>query len=294
MRQHLFAVVSVISAAALAACEVQGGSGEEENVCEQAAAHYADCTGQESVIGDSCEEVQEQLAEQILAASCDDLTTSEEGDGKSDAAGAITTCIALVFPLLVIRSQGPGDACCVPYNCKSGLTCHTDSFIPTCGAPRQSGESCRDGWQCAGGLTCVAKKCAPPLSAGQACNEGECQSGLVCARGTCSPPLAEGSACDEGDCAGELACVFGTCSAPRGEGGSCAANDDCGPALLCQSGSCQVQTCDESQFSPCGTRATCYGGLCEPLHASGETCRDMFDCQFGLFCDDKEHICHAL
>ncbi|HEU5059908.1 MAG TPA: hypothetical protein VFU21_25430 [Kofleriaceae bacterium] len=292
MRRHLFAVIATITSAALAACEVQGG--ESTSICQQAADHYADCTGEASVIGETCDPVQEQLAEQILNASCTDLTTSEQGDGKSDAAGAITTCIALVFPLLVIRSQGEGAACCVPYNCKSGLTCHTDTFIPTCGAPRPAGGTCADGWQCASGLTCVAKKCAPPLAAGQACGEGECQSGLVCARGTCSAPLAAGAACDEGDCAGDLACVFGTCEAPRAEGYTCAANDDCGAGLLCQNGTCAVQSCDESQFSPCGTRATCYGGQCEPLHAAGETCRNMFDCQFGLFCDEQAHICHAL
>lgn len=291
MRQHLFAVIAAVTSLALAACEVQGGG---PNVCEEAAAHYADCTGQASEIGDGCEPVQEQLAEQILAASCDDLTTSEAGDGKSDAAGAITTCIALVFPLLVIRSQDQGDACCVPYNCKSGLTCHTDTTIPTCGPPRQAGEVCEDGWQCVSGLTCVSDRCAPPLAAGQRCHEGECQSDLVCAKGTCSAPLAAGASCDEGDCADQLACVFGTCSAPRGEGESCGGDDDCGAGMLCPAGTCEVQTCDETEFSPCGTRATCFGGHCEPLHAAGETCRDMFDCQFGLFCDDQAHICHAL
>jgi hypothetical protein len=287
MRQRLFAVLAVVSSTALAACEVAGGP----NICEQAAAHYADCTGLQSEIGDACEPVQEQLAQQIMAATCDDLTQSEEGDGKSDAAGAVTTCIALVFPLLVIHSQNAGDACCVPYNCKSGLTCHTDTFIPTCGPPRPAGGDCEDGWQCQSGLTCVSDECAPPLAAGQSCHEGECQSSLVCARGTCSAPLAAGAACDEGDCAGELACVYGTCSTPRAEGGSCAASDDCGAGLICESGACRVQACDETQFSPCGTRATCYNGACEPLHKAGETCRDMFDCQFGLFCDG---VCHTL
>ena len=292
MRRHLFAVIASITSAALGACQVQGG--ESSTICEQAADHYADCTGEASEIGDACEPVQEQLAEQVLAASCEDLTTSEQGDGKSDAAGAVTTCIALVFPLLVVRSQNDGDLCCVPYNCKSGLTCHTDKTFPTCGPPRAAGGACEDGWQCASGLTCVADKCAPPLAAGQACNEGECQYGLVCALGTCSAPLASGAACDEGDCASGLACVFGTCESPRAEGLSCAASDDCGAGLVCESGTCAVQSCDETQFSPCGTRATCYDGACEPLHVAGETCRDMFDCQFGLFCDDAKHICHAL
>ena len=286
MREQL---VAVLAAIALAGCEVAGGT----NVCEQAAEHYAECTGQASQIDDTCEEVQQQLAQQVLAASCEDLT-DDGGEGKSDAAGAVSTCVALVFPLLVIRSQSAGQACCVPYNCKSGLTCHTDTIIPTCGPPRGAGGACDTGWQCTSGLTCVGDECAPPLAAGQSCGEGECQSDLVCARGTCSAPLAAGAACDEGDCQDPLTCVFGTCAAPRAEGGTCAANDDCGPGLLCQGGSCQIQSCDETQFSPCGTRATCFDGACEPLHAEGETCRDMFDCQFGLFCDDERHVCHDL
>jgi hypothetical protein len=279
-------LVAALALVPLVACQ------PGQDVCTEAAEYYASCTGAPTPpVAASCGAEAAQLAEQMLDTTCDDLSGGDVG-GKADTGAALAACTVLFAPLLVIHEQDEGDACCVPYNCKSGLTCHTDKIIPTCGPKRGEGGSCDTGWQCESELTCVFDECAPPLGEGAECDEGDCADGLTCVLGECAPPADAGAACEDRDCADGLVCSFGQCAPPSTEGAACEP-DKCAPGLLCNvDGVCEQQLCDPNEFSPCGLDATCWNGACEPEHGDGEPCRSMFDCQFGLFCHRDLNVCH--
>lgn len=261
---------------------------EPLSVCQDAAAHLSACTGAstEGFTG-SCGAGAALVAERTLDASCEELTSST---GKTDEANAAGLCVVLVLPLLIVHEIPEGDPCCIPYNCEAGLTCNSTTSPQTCQRPARAGNDCGATPDCDDGLNCVFGECAPPVVAGEPCEDWDCASGLACVAGVCGAPLAAGAACEDGDCAGELRCVSEICQAPVGPGLACAAGD-CATGFTCLDGACQSRLCDAEDAPLCGIGAICWDGLCEPKHGFGEPCAGLGDCVFGLFCSE-DGVCY--
>ena len=281
-----------------------GGS----SVCEEAAAHLADCTGGSAAPVTSCGGEAASAAEGLLAQSCEEVLTP---GGKADNS---VGCALAILPWLV-------GGCCLDRQCSDGKVC--SNFL--CRTPIGAGATCSNNSICGNGLTCLpSKRCGAPLAAGATCEEApDCQQGLVCDPSSrCAPPAADLASCraneqcqhtciasscaprsgengpcdDGGDCDGpSLSCIGNVCRAAA-LGSDCATSNDCtgtGLALTCQFGKCGPSAahgaaCDRTAgFGACASRDdTCWGGTCESRHAQGGECIDMFDCVQG-FCTDQ-------
>ena len=273
--------------------------GDSSDICAAATQHVAACTGNADLPapgGGACVGQAAQLAEQALSTSCADM---QGAGGKADALSNSTSmavCISLGIPLFIVGESAEGDLCCFSYNCKDNLTCRKHACVSQAG----SGSTCERNGHCQGGLACVFGECKPPLASGEICGDnGDCESGLVCGdKGRCTDKGKPGDSCtDDHQCA--EVCINGSCAERSKKGGTCDSGDDfdCDFGLYCITGTCGDKPgnggqCDPESSFQCDMGETCWEGKCEQRHEAGGPCNKMFDCEFGLFC--QEGICGKL
>jgi hypothetical protein len=293
-RTFVIVVSQLVCCSLLLACAGQG----DPDVCTLAEEHVSQCSGSVLPAGPaaSCSGDAAQLAQQVLNSSCDSLSGNA---GKSDALSdpdSMAICIALAIPLFL--TDVPEDGlCCFSYNCEGGqdLTCRKHR------CRKQSGANggCERNGHCDGDLRCVFGSCGAARQLNETCEEGDCEHGLICGpAGTCQPPGATNATCTENwDCSDR--CIAGACAPRSDKGGACDQGDDmdCTFGLVCINSSCEDKpssggACDPASPFQCGHDETCWNGACEPLHEKDQPCKKMFDCQFGLFCQND--VCGEL
>jgi hypothetical protein len=153
------------------------------------------------------------------------------------------------------------------------------------------------------------------VAEGQPCTGYDCVEGTSCwltdgCPGTCKrdKDLPEGAECitticlngdpNCGPCATGLICHDSVCRPEWKLGDDCVGISDCGTKLHCSAATSQCEplaiiggTCSNTQQDapPCTPDAWCDGikfetGLCRPLSAQGQECRNEADCQKDLTC----------
>ena len=187
-----------------------------------------------------------------------------------------------------------GDGVCTPgeAECDDGavLRCNED------GTGYLEPESCGD-WECIDGYCGCST--TDDCGDGEVCHEGgvcACYSGEYCA-GTCCDDgevCAEIEICDDGQCQNVSVCR------PACEGSFCGADGDiccegdtpvCGPTGQCAPDcSAGGGLCGEDFDECCPWGDVCVFGECRTM---GEPCDDLWDCDFGEYCDPGLGRCMA-
>jgi hypothetical protein len=268
----------------LAACS---GASDDDAICAAASEHVAACVGEAvAPLSASCEG---DVARQLLATPCDELTSRDSDGGKSDAqsnGGAFAVCVGLAVPIFVTGEQ-EGALCCFDYNCEGALVCRS----AVCRKKSPRGGACVRVNHCQRGLGCFNETCQPPRTAGQTCDKDDaCASDLICgADGKCVAPAQAGTTCTRDAECDSGRCHLEKCANEVREGQVCNDTNVCRIGLACTDGRCADRpasggACYRDQFSDCNSGETCWEGTCEPQHQVGEACESMFDCEFGLFC----------
>ncbi len=180
----------------------------DQDVCSAAADHVAACVGAAvPPPAGECEGESADLARQVLATPCLELSAGDEGGGgKEDAqdnGGVLAICVGLAVPI-VVTGEPEGSLCCFDYNCAGSLVCRD----ATCRPKSARGGACHRRNHCQRGLACVDDRCDTPRTVGQSCDANDaCSPELLCgADELCAPPAAAG-----GECARDLDCDSGRC-----------------------------------------------------------------------------------
>ncbi|MGC4116259.1 MAG: hypothetical protein QM765_17110 [Myxococcales bacterium] len=211
----------------------------------------------------------------LCAGYCVDLQSSSANCGACGlACAAGTVCSAGVCvgsATCAADTDCPAGQACVNGKCTgSALTCQQAGG--TCGALTAAGVDCPAGFvangsagSCAPGGGC----CMPSTTtcgvdsecpAGEACVSGQCQVSCEAAGGKCGALTAAGVLCDPGyESNGSAGVCFagGGCCTPKTTG--CLTDADCGSAMLCFAGVCEL-SCEAA------------GGQCASLTSAGLTC----------------------
>ena len=281
------------------------------DVCADAEAHVAACTGTSGLVGADCDE---DNAGSLLETPCEDLSAG--GIAKADFWSSGSPLCVLLIGATDLADE---TVCCFDYNCSEGSVCldyrctpqpqagdacsrdtHcTDGFVcgpdQACQARVASGEACDRDPICAEGLLCVDDQCAPPRAAGEACEPRarDCEADLFCDAGTCGDPHGADGACElDRHCTGDLICAAGRCGGRSELGGGCDVGEmDCSISLHCVDSVCVNQpgggeACEREPFWMCGHAKICWEGACAPEHTAGEPCISALDCAGHSLCID--------
>ena len=214
---------------------------------------------------------------------------------------------------MVLSTVLPGcDSSAEPTACEASLLEYA-AAAGQCATPFGVGESCPVGEDesCEGGLRCIMGVCVLSSIVGEPCwSTADCATPLFCQSHTvdgvelplrvCAAPLLAGEACyvkDDG-CLSPLDCVGSICAEDSEQGGPCVYNSDCSDGLYCHdvdeagaptTGSCQPelalgQTCQDG-VTPCGSGASCFGGICRSDGIDGDVCASNSDCDGDHYCE---------
>ena len=173
-----------------------------------------------------------------------------------------------------LGSMGPGQACSVPSDCRSGL-CVGGACVDTCCSAAYSRGECAPGTLCRFGDfpgvdfdAHYAAFCAPAIGAGA--NGTACRADTDCRGGFCdNVSLVCRDACGSvGECGAGQACAYSI-----GTPGASAVVAACGPAQG-----------PGAEGTDCQTATDCLSGMCDPNSSPPNRCTDMCfldaDCTF--------------
>ncbi|XXF78589.1 hypothetical protein P2318_02190 [Myxococcaceae bacterium GXIMD 01537] len=218
------------------------------------------------------EEKAEACVKRIRANSCDTLLVlGRDGDECNAFTG----------------QQKDGEPCFITQECGPTSMCERPSH-PVCTEgickprPGEGAKLPGDGaeWWCAPGLTPVDGACQRERTEGEACQGAyECAAGLYCdAFGACRRRVAEGGACGTSSqlCLPNLRCMNGTCQRLGGIG------EECVIRFAEQPGT-HIPICQNDLF--CEAASDTGARKCAARAGLGQPCRDLFQCEGGLICD---------